>query len=254
MNETVDLHGPEEIARLRHYLRTALNQVVGYADIVRRLAEEQGARAEAAFMDQAAAAGREAIEVVQHLLPAKSHVSESALPMLRTNVATRAGRIGQAIASFESISRGSCAAEMGKMRAGLRDLEEFARGPAAAPPQLARGSPSALIVGPETVQAHLASLVETAGLRPVPERDAAAALVRLRGEPFELVLLDLSLPESEIYAILDAARPNIPVVVLADPSQHQAAIRALAAGAAEMLDLPVHPVIFEARIAALRRM
>jgi signal transduction histidine kinase len=264
VNETVDLQRPEEIARLRHYLRTALNQVVGYAELVRHLAEEQGARAEAGFMEQAAAAGREAIEIVRHLLPVKSHVSESALPLLRANLATRAGRIGQAIASFEAGSRGSCAAEMSKMRSGLRDLEEFAHAhsaPAAfempasqePAPQLSSGAAPALIVGAATLQERLAPLLETAGLRPALETNAAGTLARLRVEPFELVLVDLSLPEAEVRAILDATRTNIPVVVLADPVQREAAIRAVQAGAAEILDTPIHPAIFGARIAALRR-
>jgi hypothetical protein len=129
VNETIDLRTPEENARLRHFLRSALNQIVGYADVVWRYAKEQGARAEAACMEQAAAAGREGIEIMQVLLPVNSHLAESALPMLRTNLRTRVERIAKAVEAFESVAGDACADEVGKIRLALADLTEFVREP-----------------------------------------------------------------------------------------------------------------------------
>jgi signal transduction histidine kinase len=128
VNETVDLRTPDEIARLRHFLLTALNNIIGFAEVVRRQAEEQGARSAASLMKQIAAAGREGVEVVQRVLPAKSHVSESALPMLRSNLGTRLKGIETGLTSFRAKSKGACAAEVGKMRLALEDLMHFERG------------------------------------------------------------------------------------------------------------------------------
>src|SRR5262249_41673312 len=107
--------------------RSALNTIVGYADVVRRRAEEQGARDSAGLMEQVASAGREGIEILQHLLPVKSHVSDSAVPMLRTNLAPRVTRIESAVAAFEAKTGGACAVEIGKMRTALQDLAKFER-------------------------------------------------------------------------------------------------------------------------------
>jgi CheY-like chemotaxis protein len=263
VSETVDLRTPEEMARLRHSLRTALNNLIGYADMVRRQAEEQGARAESGLMTQIAAAGREGMEIVLHLLPVKSHVSESALPMLRANLGTRVERIRTALARFESGSRGSCAAETGKMRDSLRDLAEFVEGvdrarPAPAPiadsaRTILRGTGRILIVdGDDASSGALFRLLESAGLTPVAET-RSAALERLRREPFELVLLDASYGD-----VLDAVDANpqlsgIPVVVLASQEQSEAAARALENGAEDVIGKPVDAVLARARIGKVLR-
>jgi hypothetical protein len=134
VSETVDLRTPEEASWLRHFLRMALNTIVGYADVVRRQAKVQGARAEADIMREAAAAGREAIQIVNHLLPIKSHIPDSAIPMLRRHLLPHLERIGKALASFQAASRGACPNETGKMRLALQDLAEFVEGKGPAPP------------------------------------------------------------------------------------------------------------------------
>jgi signal transduction histidine kinase len=268
---TVDLRRPEEIARLRHSLRTALNSLIGFSDVVRRQAEEQGSRAEAGLMAQVARAGREAMEIVLHLLPVKSHVSDSALPMLRTNLATRVERMKTALAAFETKTRGACAAETRKMRLALQDLAEFTSGVDPVPPApepaphsnifemppaesgrpLPQGGNQTLVVaGDEESGAALGRLLESAGVTPVAE-SAGAAIERLQHEAFDLVLLDVSL-----LGLLQAMRANsqfvaIPVVVLASPEQGEAAARALESGADDVIAKPVDPLLARARIGAV---
>src|SRR5262245_36790564 len=107
---------PEALARLRHSLRTPLNQLIGYAELVRHEARVQGARAESDLMDQALEAARQVVDQVQAWLPVKAHVAGDVLPPLRAAVASRLPEIEKALASFEESSGGACAKEMRKMR------------------------------------------------------------------------------------------------------------------------------------------
>jgi len=261
VSETVDLRKPEEIARLRHFLRSALNNIVGYADVVRRQAEEQGARSAALIMEEAAAAGREGIEILQHLLPVKSHVSESALPMLRSNLAPRVERIVSALASFEVKTRGACAAEVGKMRLALEDLAEFQHGdertcpaPAGSVPQLPRATARALVVDDDdAVREELARLLEAAGLAAVAEASAEAALERLRHDPVDLVLLDVD--AAGMLATLRATPglADLPVLLLTGADQHAAALRVLETGADDFVSKPIDAAVLHVRIGGLLR-
>ena len=277
MSGTVDLRRPEEIARLRHFLRSALNNIVGYADVVRRQAEEQGVRSAAVIMGQAAAAGREGIEIVQHLLPVKSHVSESALPMLRSNLATRVERIVTAVASFEAKTRGACAAEVGKIRLALEDLAEFQSGagrtrpapatglgpgvfempPAAqteGPFQLPHPTACALVVDKDgAAREELVGLLEAAGLTAAAEASAGVALERLRRDPVDLVLLDAEAAGmiGEVRATPGLAK--LPALLLAGPDQHEAALRVLETGADDFVPKPIYAAVLRVRINGLLR-
>jgi sigma-B regulation protein RsbU (phosphoserine phosphatase) len=66
----------------------------------------------------------------------------------------------------------------------------------------------------------------------------SAALARLRAEPFGVVLLDLSLPDSrglETFRAVSAAVPRLPVVVLTGLDDQTAAVQAVQEGAQDYL-------------------
>ena len=83
MSDTLDLMNPEAIARLRHGLRTPLNHLIGYAEMVRDEAREQTARSETGLMDRVLAAARQMVAQLQEALPVKAHIAEDAIPTLR---------------------------------------------------------------------------------------------------------------------------------------------------------------------------
>ena len=65
-----------------------------------------------------------------------------------------------------------------------------------------------------------------------------AAVTRLRGERFDVVLLDLSLPDSDGLSTLgaiNAAAPQVPVVVLSHRDDEALALQAVQAGAQDYL-------------------
>src|SRR3954454_4228997 len=102
---------PEVIARLRHTLRTPLNHIIGYAEMVRDEAQEQRAEAESRLMDRVLAAARQIVDLVQEALPVKAHIPEEALPGLRESMRPRLSEIETSLASFEELSGGACEKE-----------------------------------------------------------------------------------------------------------------------------------------------
>ncbi len=95
--------------------------------------------------------------------------------------------------------------------------------------------------------------LELQGHRVVQAEDGAAALGRLRQEPFDLVLLDMEMPEMSGFEVLermqaDPALRDIPVIVTSALEGEAHVVRCLELGAEDVLGKPVNPVILRARI------
>jgi adenylate cyclase len=81
------------------------------------------------------------------------------------------------------------------------------------------------------------------------------ALVRLAAERFDLVLLDVRMPEINGYEVLerikaDPATRDIPVIMVSALSELESVIRCIEAGAEDYLPKPFNPVLLRARISA----
>src|SRR5689334_1209413 len=131
---------PEAVAQLRHALRTPLNHLIGYAEMVRDEAREQGNRSQAALMGDALDLARKIVDRVQQALPLRSHIAPDAIPGLRGVMRPALEKIDRALNDFETGAGGACEVEIRKMRAATRELLVFARGAEPirpAPPEVA---------------------------------------------------------------------------------------------------------------------
>jgi two-component system cell cycle response regulator len=77
----------------------------------------------------------------------------------------------------------------------------------------------------------------------------------IQAEQFDLVLLDLMMPEMNGYEVLqrlkgDAAYRDIPVIVISALDEIDSVVRCLEAGAEDYLPKPFNPVLLRARIGA----
>jgi serine phosphatase RsbU (regulator of sigma subunit) len=80
-----------------------------------------------------------------------------------------------------------------------------------------------------------------------------AALDRLAEQPFDLVLLDIMMPELTGYEVLeimkgDAALAHIPVVMITAATEEESIVRCLGLGADDHLPKPFNPAILRARV------
>jgi sigma-B regulation protein RsbU (phosphoserine phosphatase) len=81
------------------------------------------------------------------------------------------------------------------------------------------------------------------------------ALELLRTNPFDLVLLDIEMPEMDGYQVLSAMKQDlqlrhIPVIMVTAVDETESAIRCIEMGAEDYLPKPFNPVLLRARIGA----
>ena len=85
--------------------------------------------------------------------------------------------------------------------------------------------------------------------------DGRQALAMLRAQPFDLVLLDILMPELDGYGVLeqmkaDPALRNIPVIVISAEQELDSVVKGIELGATDYLPKTFDPVLLRARIGA----
>ncbi|TNE46676.1 MAG: response regulator [Sphingomonadales bacterium] len=129
--------------------------------------------------------------------------------------------------------------------------------PRTAPPagEDAVQSASILVVDDSRVSAmKLAKAMQSLGLRPETAANGAEALRRLREQSFDLVLLDIVMPEMDGYAVLkalksDKALRDIPVIVISSLDDEIGSVaRAIKLGAVDFLPKDFELEILKARL------
>jgi CheY-like chemotaxis protein len=101
----------------------------------------------------------------------------------------------------------------------------------------------------------LSRRLEQEGLAVVTANDGREALERLRAQAFDLVFLDIVMPEVDGYAVLaevkaDPELRHIPVIVVSALDEIESVARCIEAGAEDYLTKPFDPVLLRARINA----
>jgi class 3 adenylate cyclase len=101
----------------------------------------------------------------------------------------------------------------------------------------------------------LARALELQGHRPEAAQNGRVALDMLRREPFDLVLLDIEMPEMDGFQVLeqmtrDLQLRDIPVIVTSSLEGLDNVVRCIELGAEDYLQKPVNPVLLRARLRA----
>ena len=81
------------------------------------------------------------------------------------------------------------------------------------------------------------------------------ALEKLQGEPFDLVLLDVQMPEMDGYQVLEHLKADprlrdIPVIMISAVEELESVVRCIELGAQDYLPKPFNPVLLRARLSA----
>lgn len=101
----------------------------------------------------------------------------------------------------------------------------------------------------------LCRALEAEGHRPVPASNGREALALLAAEPFDVVLLDLVMPEMDGYETLaalkaDEATRHVPVIVVSGMDELDSVVRCIEMGATDFLPKPFNLSILRARLNA----
>ena len=81
------------------------------------------------------------------------------------------------------------------------------------------------------------------------------ALEKLQAEPFDLVLLDVQMPEMDGYQVLEQLKADprlrdIPVIMISAVEELESVVRCIELGAQDYLPKPFNPVLLRARLSA----
>jgi adenylate cyclase len=101
----------------------------------------------------------------------------------------------------------------------------------------------------------LAARLKSAGHVTAMAENGRQALEMLRAQPFDLVLLDLLMPEMDGYQVLarlqaDDTLRHMPVLVLSAADDMDSIVRCIEMGAVDYLPQPFNPVLLHARVGA----
>ncbi|HEX3730047.1 MAG TPA: SpoIIE family protein phosphatase [Opitutaceae bacterium] len=207
------------LSHLRHDLRTPINQIIGYSELLLEEAGEGGGAAFASDLEKIRAAGKTLLELIN------ANLTDERMTLAGKVVATAAA----AAAARPAAPADSGAAEFpGRILAvddNPANLDMLVR-------QLER-------------QGHS---VASAG-------DGRAALELLRAEPFDLVLLDMIMPVLDGQATLeeikrDPALRHLPVIMISALDELGSVVRCIERGAEDYLPKPFNPTLLRARIGA----
>lgn len=214
---------------IHHEIRTPLNQIIGYAEMLQEEAREQGAGAFAEDAGKILEASRKLLNlVIENFGGAKSGLDTADDPVgtISTTFLRRDENVPVASA-----------------RTGVQPASGEAGG-------------SILIVDDdEGNRAMLSRRLERLGFQTTVAENGRSALEKLRGARFDLMLLDIQMPELNGYQVLerlkaDPALKDIPVIVLSASDEIERVARCVEMGAEDYLPKPFDPVLLQARIGA----
>lgn len=265
----------ETAAELRHQLRTPVNHIVGYAEMLREDAEPGSSGA--SDLDAILRVARDVLIRINAALPPSGLAMQADLDgLLRALRAPQAeiltsvdrlrvaltkdaaasadlDRIASAAGRLTSLPVTSTGASVGAdVRAGATLEREDA---SAQPVGVGAGLAGRILIvdDVEENRAVLARRLAREGYEVASVASGEAALAAIAEEAFDLVLLDVLMPGVDGFAVLERIKANpdtraIPVIMISALDDMASVVRCIEHGAEDYLAKPFDPVLLRARI------
>ena len=291
-NQTVRIDAsatPEAIKHLRHDLRTPLNQMIGYSEMLIESVTESGPPVLLDDLQRLCGAGGELLTVLNESLaqwkvetgqvdliglrramlgPLNAFVgyrdlcTETARQLEQVEVLSDLEKIDIATnnlrklledGTFAQRNAASSAATIAPFPTSLTTAP-MAPAPAGTIPAVSTGR--ILVVDDEPLNREmLLRRLARMGFTTKGADNGRTALDIMAGESFDLVLLDIMMPVMDGYETLDRLKADrklrhIPVVMLTALDEVASTVRCIEAGAEDYVPKPFNPVILRARISA----
>lgn len=214
------------IAELRHDLRTPLNQIIGYAELVSDDLEGVAEKRIREDLEKIANAARGLADLIaRQVQPGKIVLLEGAGPAEAAR-----GEVPQQDARDQSPVVDSGLGVPNGLKAKILIVDDQ----------------------PENC-AVLQRRLEKDGHECLALHDGASALGRLSAEPFDLVLLDIMMPGIDGREVLrriktDDHLRHVPVIMISALDQIESVVTCIEQGAEDYLPKPFNPVLLRARI------
>ena len=277
---------------LKHDLRTPLNHIIGYCEMALEDAQDRGHEVFVADLQKIHAAGRRLLTVIDDLFDAtRGGAGRWDEAVLHHEIRTPLNQvIGYAEILLEvagDLGHQAASADFQKIHQAARQLLDlvFTKFLAAAvpatpthegatvflrrqvPPEHPLANSAAEILLPtepgailvvddnEANREMLARRLGRLGHRVSVAEDGREALEKIRGAPFDLVLLDIRMPVMSGHEVLEQLKADpllrfLPVIVLSASDESDSVVRCIQMGAEDHLRKPFDPVLLQARINA----
>lgn len=245
------------LSHLRHDLRTPINQIIGYSELLLEETADAGHGAYDADLQKIRGAAKTLLNLINENLTDdrlslvgevvdRGSATAAPFPFAGSRPPTVApSALPDAEARAEIAHP---AADVSALLAHSAAEADAAR-PAATPGRI-------LVVDDnEGNRDMLARQLARQGHSVASAPDGRAALDRLRAESFDLVLLDMMMPVLDGYSTLvelkaDPALRHLPVIMISALDELAAVVRCIERGAEDFLPKPFNPTLLRARIGA----
>jgi len=257
------------IAELRHELRTPVNLIVGYTEMMLEDVAPEDARA--AALREVLIASREVLDKINTSLPPTGGASENDLARLMEILAPPQQRILAAVEAIRVVTTDDAMiADLSRIAAAAGRLTTIPR-PAPTPRHsrptqalqavdldaIESGNSARILVVDdiEDNRAVLTRRLTRQGYAVETAENGRLALDRLEQESFDLVLLDVMMPEVDGFQVLARMRStpklhDVPVIMISALDDLASVVRCIEFGAEDYLAKPFDPVLLRARIGA----
>lgn len=218
--------GEEAVAALRHDLRTPLNQIIGYSELVAEDLEGDEHARTREDLDKIGRAARGLAELITR------EIQPGRIALVGERAETDGGEDAAATVECSGVTTGA-------------ESEEILPAAVAARVLIVDDQPENCSV--------LQRRLEKEGHSCLSVNDGATALGRLAAEPFDLVLLDIMMPGMDGREVLrriktDESLRHIPVIMISALDQLESVVQCIERGAEDYLPKPFNPVLLRARI------
>jgi signal transduction histidine kinase len=211
---------------LLHDLRTPLNQIIGYSEMLLEQAQEQGQTDLVSDLEKTRAAGRTMLALLNtHFQPVGSAFEPPTLAESRSALSPTAP--GEPLSD-----------------PGMSDT-----------PGVQTGARILVVDDVEANRDLLTRRLQQQGCVVTAVTNGREALESLRAETFDLVLLDIMMPEMDGYEVLRCVKADpllcrLPVIMISALSEMDSVARCIEMGAEDYLPKPFNPILLKARIGA----
>jgi two-component system sensor histidine kinase ChiS len=216
---------------LIHDLRTPLNVIIGYSELMIEQAEEGAPETFVSDLQKTRAAGKQLLALINDRfrpIPASEAPSEFITPYAQSTTPRTEKRGAERLPEYSTVDK--------------------------APARPAHG----LLLVVDDIEANrvlLSGRLEREGYVIATAENGKQALELLRTRPIDLMLLDIMMPVMDGYEVLqrlkaDVSLRQIPVIMISALHELSSVVRCIEMGAEDYLSKPFNPTLLKARISA----
>jgi class 3 adenylate cyclase len=265
---------PTDLSKLRHDLCTPLNQVLGYSEML--LEDVKGLPELEPAIQEIFNGGKRLHALISKVITNDGPGLESIRSQLQEPFQALAAQAQQVLADAKKSGSDNFLVDLQKIATAAGDLPEmlktfqagslkttsfetafqFLTTPAAAAKLLDIGPGRILVVDDAEMNRDVLSRrLERQGHHVTRAENGQQALDALAQSSFDLVLLDIIMPEMDGYQVLktlkaDPRLRHLPVIMLSAIDEIESVVRCIELGADDYLPKPFNPVLLQARIGA----